>query len=101
MNLVWTKSFFKKKRIIKTRGRYVPQIRKYFTWYGLPANDIRLREDIDTQVDYCSYGTLDDATIGMYKTLSAIKHDKQERLERKKVIVFEPEPEAWAKLKQK
>jgi len=101
MVLVAIKSFFKKKRIIKVRGKYIPQIRKKLTWYGLSQRDTNQWADRDSQLNYCSYNSLDEATIGMYDALTRIEKEKHRQKENTKVTIYEPEPEAWVKLKQK
>lgn len=95
------KALIQRKRIIKLRGKYIPQMLCGITWCGMSRRDTDFWSEADKQMEYCSYDSLDGANVGLYAFLGRVKKEKQRKKEQTRKEIYIPEPEMWVKLKEK
>lgn len=64
---------FKTKRILEVNGRFIPQhLNCFLGWYAIDITDRFKWYDLKYQLEYCSYGTLEEAKEGLSRKVYKI-----------------------------
>jgi hypothetical protein len=68
-------NLFKKYRVIEFNGKFIAQAQDYsvFSWDGLDRKDFYLWYNLNSQIEYCSFDTLEEAKEHLKKYKEFVK----------------------------